>query len=63
METFNFHNFDNIRFTQQKLDPCIRQVELQANKVVDLLFSAYNGDVTAIRRSAVVVMYNLLWCP
>jgi glutaminase len=47
---FNFHNYDNIRFTERKLDPCVRSVELQANKIVDLLFSAYNGDVTAIRR-------------
>lgn len=28
----------------------MRMVETQANVVVDLLFSAYNGDVTAIRR-------------
>lgn len=50
VETFNFHNFDNIRFTTRKMDPCMRMVETQANVVVDLLFSAYNGDVTAIRR-------------
>ncbi|XP_076437688.1 glutaminase kidney isoform, mitochondrial-like isoform X2 [Babylonia areolata] len=52
VRTFNFHNFDNIRFTERKLDPCVRSSELQASKIVDLLFSAYNGDVTAIRRCA-----------
>nr|KAG5701529.1 hypothetical protein BaRGS_000925 [Batillaria attramentaria] len=52
VNVFNFHNYDNIRFTTRKMDPCVRHVELQANKVVDLLFSAYNGDVTAIRRCA-----------
>ncbi|KAL8619403.1 hypothetical protein ACOMHN_057045 [Nucella lapillus] len=52
VKTFNFHNFDNIRFTARKMDPCVRHSELQATKVVDLLFSAFNGDVTAIRRCA-----------
>ncbi|XP_070208470.1 glutaminase kidney isoform, mitochondrial-like [Littorina saxatilis] len=52
VKMFNFHNYDNIRFTTVKMDPCIRHVEQQANKIVDLLFSAYNGDVTAIRRCA-----------
>lgn len=52
VNTFNFHNYDNIRFTERKLDPCVRTIEMESKKVVDLLFSAYNGDVTAIRRCA-----------
>ncbi|XP_012940993.1 glutaminase kidney isoform, mitochondrial [Aplysia californica] len=56
VRTFNFHNYDNLRHTPRKLDPRVLQVDTQANMVVNLLFSAFNGDVTAIRRCALMGM-------
>ena len=48
---FNFHNYDNLNHTvAQKEDPRTRTVDNKANSVVNLLFGAANGDVTAIRR-------------
>ncbi|XP_052780097.1 glutaminase kidney isoform, mitochondrial-like isoform X1 [Mya arenaria] len=53
---FNFHNYDNLRHTSRKYDPRGRAVESKAQDVVNLLFSAYNGDVTAMRRYALLGM-------
>ena len=50
MSKFNFHNYDNLKHTQRKIDPRGRVMESKAQDVVNLLFSAYNGDVTAMRR-------------
>jgi len=50
VKTFNFHNYDNLRFTQKKLDPRKMQVENKAHQVVLTLFSAANGDLTALSR-------------
>ena len=47
---FNFHNYDNLKHTSKKYDPRGRAIESKAQDVVNLLFSAYNGDVTAMRR-------------
>ena len=56
---FNFHNYDNLRHTSRKYDPRGRAMESKAQDVVNLLFSAYNGDVTAMRRY--VAMYLTHW--
>ncbi|KAL4239530.1 hypothetical protein ACF0H5_000344 [Mactra antiquata] len=53
---FNFHNYDNLKHTSKKYDPRGRAVESKAQDVVNLLFSAYNGDVTAMRRYALLGM-------
>jgi len=50
VKVFNFHNYDNLRFTQKKLDPRKMQVENKAHQVVLTLFSAANGDLTALSR-------------
>lgn len=53
---FNFHNYDNLKHTSQKYDPRRKAVESKAQDVVNLLFSAYNGDVTAMRRYSLLGM-------
>ncbi|XP_070540566.1 glutaminase kidney isoform, mitochondrial-like isoform X2 [Ptychodera flava] len=54
VDKFNFHNYDNLLHqTSQKLDPRRRRSDVKGREVVNLLFSAANGDVTAIRRYAV----------
>ncbi|XP_063808631.1 glutaminase liver isoform, mitochondrial isoform X2 [Pseudophryne corroboree] len=49
---FNFHNYDNQRHCARKLDPRKEIREIQHKTVVNLLFAAYSGDVSAIRRIA-----------
>ena len=50
VKVFSFHNYDCLRNTNKKYDPRRREVQHQSNQVVALLFSAANGDVSAIRR-------------
>ena len=47
---FNFHHYDNLMHTRQKMDPRKRQLELTGQEVVSLLFCAYSGDVSALSR-------------
>ncbi|WAR17824.1 GLSK-like protein [Mya arenaria] len=49
---FNFHHYDNLKFTAKKIDPCIQKIESRASEVVELLLSAYTCDVSALRRFA-----------
>ncbi|XP_018102915.1 glutaminase liver isoform, mitochondrial isoform X2 [Xenopus laevis] len=53
---FNFHNYDNLRHCVRKLDPRKERSEAQHKTVVNLLFAAYSGDVSAMRRFALSAM-------
>ncbi|XP_073519738.1 glutaminase liver isoform, mitochondrial [Phyllobates terribilis] len=53
---FNFHHFDNLRHCAKKLDPRKETREIQQKTVVNLLFAAYSGDVSALRRFALSAM-------
>ncbi|KAM3622177.1 uncharacterized protein V6R79_021515 [Siganus canaliculatus] len=47
---FNFHNYDNLRHFVKKQDPRRQEGEDRNKSVVNLMFAAYSGDVSALRR-------------
>ncbi|XP_038164899.1 glutaminase kidney isoform, mitochondrial-like isoform X1 [Cyprinodon tularosa] len=49
---FNFHNYDNLRHFTKKHDPRRRTDDDPNKSVVNLMFAAYSGDVSALRRFA-----------
>ncbi|KAJ8371955.1 hypothetical protein AAFF_G00298280 [Aldrovandia affinis] len=53
---FNFHNYDNLRHFAKKLDPRRQARDDQDRSVVNLMFAAYSGDVSALRRLALSMM-------
>lgn len=47
---FNFHHYDNLRYSLHKKDPRRQKNESKGIRIVDLLFAAATGDVSAMRR-------------
>uniref|UniRef100_A0A8C6UQ08 glutaminase n=1 Tax=Neogobius melanostomus TaxID=47308 RepID=A0A8C6UQ08_9GOBI len=52
VELFNFHNYDNLRHFAKKYDPRREGGDQRVKSVINLLFAAYTGDVSALRRFA-----------
>ncbi|XP_049780661.1 glutaminase liver isoform, mitochondrial-like isoform X2 [Schistocerca cancellata] len=50
VEEFNFHRYDNLKHATNKKDPRRHKYETKGLSIVNLLFSAASGDVTAMRR-------------
>ncbi|XP_055016471.1 glutaminase 2b isoform X2 [Boleophthalmus pectinirostris] len=53
---FNFHNYDNLRHFVKKEDPRRTQGDDRNKSVFGLMFAAYSGDVSALRRFALSSM-------
>uniref|UniRef100_A0AAQ6A2K9 glutaminase n=1 Tax=Amphiprion ocellaris TaxID=80972 RepID=A0AAQ6A2K9_AMPOC len=53
---FNFHNYDNLRHFVKKQDPRRQDGEDRNKSVFNLMFAAYSGDVSALRRFALSSM-------
>ena len=47
---FNFHRFDNMRYSEKKMDPRQYRIERKGLSTTTLLFAANAGDLTAIKR-------------
>uniref|UniRef100_A0AAZ3Q1Z4 glutaminase n=1 Tax=Oncorhynchus tshawytscha TaxID=74940 RepID=A0AAZ3Q1Z4_ONCTS len=52
----NFHNYDNLKHFVKKLDPRREGGDQRVKSVINLLFAAYTGDVSALRRFALSSM-------
>lgn len=50
LRVFNFHRYDNLKHATNKKDPRRHRYETKGLSIVNLLFSAASGDVTALRR-------------
>lgn len=50
MEKFNFHRYDNLKHATNKKDPRRHRYETKGLSIVNLLFSAASGDISALRR-------------
>ncbi|TKS67564.1 Glutaminase kidney isoform, mitochondrial [Collichthys lucidus] len=56
VELFNFHNYDNLRHFAKKHDPRREGGDQRVKSVINLLFAAYTGDTSALRRFALSSM-------
>ncbi|CAH2989306.1 unnamed protein product [Chilo suppressalis] len=52
IERFNFHKYDNIRYASHKKDPRRYKFESTGLSIVNLLFSAASGDLSALRSTS-----------
>lgn len=50
VQKFNFHRYDNLRHATDKYDPRRYKFETKGLNIVNLLFSAANGDIAGLRR-------------
>lgn len=50
LKKFNFHIFDNFRYIVDKIDPTRHKFETKSLNIVEILFSAADGDLSALRR-------------
>ncbi|KAG1671954.1 Glutaminase kidney isoform, mitochondrial [Nymphon striatum] len=50
VEIFNFHRYDNLRYTFKKKDPRLQKYESKGAEIVSLLFGAASGDISALTR-------------
>ncbi|XP_022914987.1 glutaminase kidney isoform, mitochondrial isoform X2 [Onthophagus taurus] len=50
VKKFNFHRYDNLRHATNKSDPRRHKFETKGLNIVNLLFCAASGDITALRR-------------
>ena len=50
VDLFNFHRFDNMRYSEKKMDPRQYRVERKGLSNTTLLFAANSGDLGAIKR-------------
>ncbi|TNN78671.1 Glutaminase kidney isoform, mitochondrial [Liparis tanakae] len=50
VSVFNFHNYDNLRHFVKKQDPRRPDGDDRNKSVFNLMFAAYSGDVSALRR-------------
>lgn len=57
VDKFNFHRYDNLRQTSYKKDPRRHRFESKGLSVVNLLWSAASGDMTALRRFVKIILY------
>lgn len=53
---FNFHNYDNLRHFVKKQDPRRQERDERDKSIFSLMFAAYSGDVSALRRFALSSM-------
>ncbi|KAK9528706.1 hypothetical protein VZT92_012855 [Zoarces viviparus] len=53
---FNFHNYDNLRHFVKKQDPRRPDGDDRNKSIFNLMFAAYSGDVSAMRRFALSSM-------
>jgi len=47
---FNFHHYDNLIYSPKKMDPRKKRKENENVRVFNLLFSAFNGELGAMKR-------------
>lgn len=49
VETFNFHNFDNLTGSSSKKDPRLDPIQVKARQVNEMIWAASKGDLGAIQ--------------